>query len=174
MKGNLRILFEEIYGRVRGHMLSSFWSDVLESPELRDLTDENQFQTKRIRLTQIGSASPSRQPPNPDPPPDPEKPLSLPSDPTTAVPSPETPLLTDSELKSAGPSSPCPTNSNLANADGIDKSSEPKDVENPEAITDTPMEVDEKPVEDNAPKETPEEMAERLRLEEEVGVFFFF
>lgn len=40
---NLRILFEEVYGRIRGHSLSTFWSDVLESTELLDLTDENNF-----------------------------------------------------------------------------------------------------------------------------------
>lgn len=167
-KGNLRILFEEMYGHVRGHLLSSFWSDVLESPELRDLTDENQFQMKRNRLTQIGGASPSRQPPNPDPPPDPEEPISLPSDPTTAAPSPvdQTPsdtLLIDNEPKSTGPSSPCPINSEL-----VDKPSEVKDSENPGDVSETPMEVDVKP-EDDTPKETPEEMAERLRREEEVG-----
>ncbi|KAK6626139.1 hypothetical protein RUM43_006444 [Polyplax serrata] len=44
---NLRILFEEVYGQIRGHSLSTFWSDVLECSELLDLTDENKF-VKRI------------------------------------------------------------------------------------------------------------------------------
>lgn len=47
------MLFEEIYGSVRGHSLSTFWSDVLESKELLDLTDENRFVKKPPKKLKI-------------------------------------------------------------------------------------------------------------------------
>lgn len=83
--GNLRILFEEIYGRVRGHSLSTFWSDVLESTEFRDLTDENKFQTRRERRLSRGR-SPGKRPSTPDPPPLPPLPTDLTQSPSKLLP----------------------------------------------------------------------------------------
>ncbi|KAL0272764.1 UNVERIFIED_CONTAM: hypothetical protein PYX00_005615 [Menopon gallinae] len=58
---NLRVLFEEIYGKVRGHSLNTFWSDVLESEEYLDLTDENKFVKKpprRLKVIKVVPKSP--------------------------------------------------------------------------------------------------------------------
>ncbi|XP_044582225.1 AT-rich interactive domain-containing protein 2 isoform X1 [Cotesia glomerata] len=41
-----RHLFIEVYSRVRNYSINSFWSDVLDSPQVLDLTDERTFMKK--------------------------------------------------------------------------------------------------------------------------------
>ncbi|XP_074095962.1 brahma associated protein 170kD isoform X3 [Cotesia typhae] len=41
-----RHLFIEVYSRVRNYSINSFWSDVLDSPQVLDLTDEGTFMKK--------------------------------------------------------------------------------------------------------------------------------
>ncbi|XP_015111590.1 AT-rich interactive domain-containing protein 2 isoform X5 [Diachasma alloeum] len=41
-----RQLFIEVYSRVRNYSINSFWSDVLDSPEVLDLTNEKTFMKK--------------------------------------------------------------------------------------------------------------------------------
>ncbi|XP_011297067.1 AT-rich interactive domain-containing protein 2 isoform X2 [Fopius arisanus] len=43
-----RQLFIEVYSRVRNYSVNSFWSDVLDSPEVLDLTNEKTFMKKPI------------------------------------------------------------------------------------------------------------------------------